>query len=110
METVLIDGECRMCQAFGRGVERYASGRCSVAHIASPVGQTLLGKLNETDRMAGVHLVRANGSRVSGVTAALEIGRGFPGGRWIAWLGSRAPRLTEAVYQFVARNRNRIRG
>ena len=108
MATVLIDGDCAMCQAFGRQVERHGGDELSVIQIASPVGSTLLADLDHGQRERGVHLIRDDGSRVSGAEAALEIGRVLPGGRLLAWFGARAPRMSEHIYRFVARNRHRI--
>jgi predicted DCC family thiol-disulfide oxidoreductase YuxK len=73
--------------------------------IGSEEGQRLLAGMPEEERLASWHLVR-DGRRSSAGAAFPPVFSLLPGGRPLAWLTARAPRLSESAYAWVARNRS----
>jgi predicted DCC family thiol-disulfide oxidoreductase YuxK len=80
--TVLVDEDCGICTRAGRWLARHE------------------GLLVESG-----HAVDGDGRRSSGGAALQLIARRLPGGRGPASLAARLPRLTEAAYGLVVRNR-----
>lgn len=107
MLTVLYDEGCGFCTALAGRLARI--GRDLVVEpIGSPVGQRLLADLGPEERYAAVHVVDASGRRSSaGAAVPLVLAR-LPGGRLPAAVAARTPRLTEAGYRLIARNRGAI--
>ena len=76
--------------------------------LGTPEANSLLSDLTEEQRNASWHLVDDSGWRTS-AGAALAPALGLvPGGRVPAALLSRAPRLTERAYRWVADHRGLV--
>jgi predicted DCC family thiol-disulfide oxidoreductase YuxK len=101
--TVLVDEDCGICTRAGRWLARHEG--LLVESIGSAAGAHLLRDLTPTERYAAVHAVDGDGRRSSGGAALQLIARRLPGGRGPASLAARLPRLTEAAYGLVVRNR-----
>jgi len=104
--TVLVDEDCGICTRAGRWLARHEG--LLVESIGSETGAHLLRDLTPAERYAAVHAVDGDGRRSSGGAALQLIARRLPGGRGPAALAARLPRLTEAAYGLVVRNRKAL--
>jgi predicted DCC family thiol-disulfide oxidoreductase YuxK len=107
--TLLYDrdcGFCRWCLSKVLALDRRRALR-PVA-LQSEEARRLLAEMPESERMASWHLVDASGDARSAGAAFLSLFRLLPGGRPLAALAARAPRLTDRGYRWVAGNRSRF--
>jgi predicted DCC family thiol-disulfide oxidoreductase YuxK len=104
--TVLVDEDCGVCTRTGRWLARHEG--LLVESIGSATGARLLRDLTPAERYAAVHAVDGDGRRSSGGAALQLIVRRLPGGRGPAALAARLPRLTDAAYGLVVRNRRAL--
>ena len=102
--TVLYDEGCGFCTALATRLARISRG-VAVEPIGSATGERLLADLEPEERYAAVHVVDGEGRRRSAGAAVPPLLARLPGGRLPAALAARFPRLTEAGYRLVARNR-----
>jgi len=106
--TILYDGECGFCKRMLRRVlDRDVHHRLRSAAIQDPEGQELLAGMDPDLRMSSWHLVDPDGTIHSGGEALVIVLR-LLGRPRLAALLERFPRLTDAGYRFVARNRTTI--
>ena len=101
--TVLYDEGCGFCTRVALRVAR--PPRVDVAPIGSPLGSLLLRDLTPPERYATMHVVDATSRRRSGGSALAPLARTIPGGTAFAAAFDAFPGLTDAAYDFVARNR-----
>ena len=103
--VVLYDEDCGFCRwTLGRLLAWDRRGALRAVPISSEEGERLLADMPKERRLASWHLVRS-GQRWSAGAAFLPLLSLLPGGSLPARLSARMPRLSEAGYGFVARNR-----
>lgn len=110
--TVAYDAECALCRSAVRRLGKLDTrGRLSLVPFqeltprSDEIGGPRLGEL-----AGALHVLRPDGSTVSGGQAVLEAASTVPSLRPIAALG-RLPivnRLVEPLYRLVARHRHRL--
>jgi predicted DCC family thiol-disulfide oxidoreductase YuxK len=104
--VLLYDGDCRFCRYSLERVlawDRYS--RLRPLALQDPEAERLLAQLDAQARMDSWHLVERDGKVSSAGRAAAPLLRLLPGGRPLASVVELSPRLTEAAYGLVARNR-----
>lgn len=106
--TLFYDSECGLCRWTVAKVAAW--DRRGVLRLVplqdKTTAERLLGSMDEQTRMASWHLVTADGhvrSAGRGVAPLLQF---LPGGAPAARVAAAAPRLTDAVYRFVAGHRS----
>jgi predicted DCC family thiol-disulfide oxidoreductase YuxK len=105
--TVLYDHDCGFCRwSIGKLLAWDRHRRLRPVAIQSEEGQRLLADLAPEQREASAHAVDAAGRRASGGDALVPIAKVLPGGRPLAELGRRAPRLVRATYDAIAARRS----
>jgi predicted DCC family thiol-disulfide oxidoreductase YuxK len=107
--TILYDRDCGFCRwslAKLLGWDRRRALRPLA--IQDPEAEALLSAMSEEERMASWHLAETGGRRHSAGAAFPPLLRLLPGGRPLAALAARAPRLTERGYRWVADHRSRL--
>jgi predicted DCC family thiol-disulfide oxidoreductase YuxK len=110
--TLLIDGDCGVCRATGDWLaRRLPPARLRIVELGNAVADVSIAPLVAGRPLAGtLHLVRPDGSVVTGAAAVLASGRMVPGWRWLAAAFDHRPgrALLEPAYRAVARHRTRI--
>lgn len=96
-------GFCRWSMAKLLAWDR--PGRLRPVALQDPEAERLLPGMNEEERMASWHLISPGGERRSGGDAVPSLLRELPGGRPIAAVAARMPRLVNRAYRFVADHR-----
>lgn len=109
----VCDGECIMCSGFVRWLmEQDRAGRIRITPAQAPIGRGLYAHLGIAPDRFDTHLL-VNGGIITGKSdAAIGLLR-LLGGGWalLAPVAALAPRpLRDAAYDWLARNRYRIRG
>jgi predicted DCC family thiol-disulfide oxidoreductase YuxK len=104
--TVLYDEGCPLCVRLTGPLG--SDGSVAVAAIGSETGARLLHDLTPEERYASVHVVDGDGRRRSGAEALPPMLRRVRGGRPLAWLVERSPRVAAVGYDLAARNRARL--
>ena len=111
-DTLLIDGDCGLCRAAGDWLaSRVPSEKLAVMELQAVGGDGELQVLVAGRRLGdAIHLVRADGTVVSGAGAVLAAGRHVGGIARLAALYDHplGHALWEPAYRAVARNRHRI--
>ena len=103
--VVLYDEDCGFCRwTLGRLLAWDSHEALRPVPISSEEGERLLADMPREQRLASWHLVRG-GRRWSAGAAFPPLLSLLPGGSRPARLSARMPRLSEAGYAFVARNR-----
>ena len=103
--AVLYDEDCGFCRwTLAKLLAWDRRGALRPVAIRSREGERLLAGMAPERRLASWHLVQ-EGRRWSAGAAFAPLFSLLPGGRAPAWLAARAPRLSEAGYALVARNR-----
>jgi predicted DCC family thiol-disulfide oxidoreductase YuxK len=106
--TVLYDADCGFCRwSLAKMLAWDRRETLRPVPIDSEQGRRLLADLTEEQRQASWHLVVA-GRRYSAGDAFPPLMRMLPGGRPLAWLAARAPRLSAAGYSLVASRRGTL--
>ena len=110
LHLLLFDDECPLCVRFQEGVKRRdKEGRIEPVAFGDPrIGRIAAGMSREQLR-SSFHLVRPDGTLVSGHRALPELLRLLPGWR-LAGLLLRLPgagKLSEWAYRWIARRRSR---
>jgi predicted DCC family thiol-disulfide oxidoreductase YuxK len=103
---VLYDGECGFCKWLLGWLLRFdRARRLRPVALQRPEAEALLADLDPAERMASWHLVAPDGQRISAGPALPSLLRLLPGGRLLAAVLDRFPRLTAAGYRWVAAHR-----
>jgi predicted DCC family thiol-disulfide oxidoreductase YuxK len=106
--TLLYDHDCGFCRwSLAKLLAWDSRGALRPVPIDSEEGRRLLAGLGEDERESSWHLVVA-GRRYSAGAAFPPLLRLLPGGRPLAWLAARMPRITGVGYSLVASRRGRI--
>jgi predicted DCC family thiol-disulfide oxidoreductase YuxK len=107
--TVLYDEDCGFCRVSVALVLAWdRRRRLRPAPIQSPEGARLLAGLPEERWLESAHVVDQRGALRSAGAVAEPVLQRLPGGRPLAWIAGRAPRLAERVYAALAASRGRI--
>jgi predicted DCC family thiol-disulfide oxidoreductase YuxK len=107
--TLIYDGECRLCLMAKEGIERLGSDRGGVRFVPyqSEEAACRLGATYTPGRPAVAFLIEPNGRVLHGLDAFLPLLPGLPGGRFL--LGAlRIPvlrPLAYLIYRLIARYR-----
>jgi predicted DCC family thiol-disulfide oxidoreductase YuxK len=105
--TVLYDADCGFCRwSLAKVLAWDRRGRVRPLALQSREASSLLAGMGEDERMASWHLVLPGGEVRSAGAAAGPLLRLLPGGRPLAALADRAPRLIERAYRWVAEHRS----
>jgi len=105
--TVIYDADCGFCRWSLAKLLRWDR-----RHVLRPVAlqdpeaSTLLPGMSEKERLASWHLVDAEGDVRSAGSAIPALLRLLAGGAPLAALATRAPKLSERGYRFVADHRS----
>jgi predicted DCC family thiol-disulfide oxidoreductase YuxK len=104
--VLLYDGDCRFCRfSLERVLAWDRHSRIRPLALQDPEAERLLARLDAQARMDSWHLVERDGTLSSAGRAVAPLLRLLPGGRPLARIAELSPRLTEAAYGLVARNR-----
>lgn len=109
MPVLLYDADCGFCRWSAALVMRWdRKGRLSAAALQDPRAERWLAGMTHEERMASWHFVEADGRVNSAGAAVAPLMRYLPGGLPIRLVATAFPRLTERLYQFVTRHRDRL--
>lgn len=87
LPLLVYDDQCSMCLRFKQGLERLdLNHEITYAPLSHVSLFTLFPQLNADDCQAKVHLVKADGSVVTGSDVITEVVRVIPGVGKLAWL------------------------
>lgn len=107
--TVLYDDDCGFCRWTAERLRRWdRHARLAFAPIQGDTGARLLEDLSSHERLDAWHLATPDGHRWTAGAAVPPLLERLPGGRPLAAVAARAPRLTEMLYRAVARRRSSI--
>ena len=107
--TVLYDADCGVCVwLMGKVLAWDRRGRLRPVALVAPQAEPLVGDLGEEERMASWHIVVADGSRASAGRGLAPLLRRLPGGRPLAALAERFPRVADRGYWAVAGRRSAL--
>jgi predicted DCC family thiol-disulfide oxidoreductase YuxK len=106
--TVLYDEDCGFCRWSADRVRRWTRGEAVISPIQGERGRDLLREVPPARRLDSMHAVTADGRVWSAGAAIPPILRTIPGGRPLAALAARHPRMTERLYREVANRRHEI--
>jgi predicted DCC family thiol-disulfide oxidoreductase YuxK len=107
--TVLYDDECGFCTWALSGLLSWdRARRLRPTALQSSVASRLLADIQPAERMASWHLISPAGVRHSGGDAVVQVLRLLPGGRGVAAVCARFPKLTEKAYRSVAEHRSQL--
>jgi predicted DCC family thiol-disulfide oxidoreductase YuxK len=105
---ILYDSDCGFCRwSLGKVLAWDRRRVLRPVAIDSPEGARLLSEMPVEQRLASWHLVDEEGRVRSAGAAFPPLLRLLPGGRPLAALTARSPKLTDRVYRWVAGNRSR---
>jgi predicted DCC family thiol-disulfide oxidoreductase YuxK len=103
---VLYDGDCGLCKWLLAWLLRFdRAGRLRPLALQSPEAEVLLADLDPAERMASMHVIAPDGTRLSAGEALPPLLRLLSGGRFPAAIAARFPRMTSAGYRWVATHR-----
>src|SRR5688500_5084859 len=103
---VLYDADCGFCRwSLGKLLAWDGRGLLRPVALQDPEAERLLGGMDEEERMASWHLVTQDGRVRSAGEALAPLLRMLRGGRPLAALAGRLPRLVDRGYRFVAGHR-----
>jgi predicted DCC family thiol-disulfide oxidoreductase YuxK len=106
--TLLYDSDCGFCRwCLGKVLAWDRRHSLRPVAIQSDQADRLLTGVPEEERLASWHLVEGDGAVRSAGAAFPGLFRLLPGGAPLAALTSRAPRVTDRAYRWVAGNRSR---
>lgn len=105
--AVLYDTDCNICKTIMETLLTWDGRRRRLrpVPIQSPEGAVLLREVAPELRLASFHLVREDGTVVSGGPALAQLFRSLPGGFVVARALEVSPDATTAAYQWIAANR-----
>jgi predicted DCC family thiol-disulfide oxidoreductase YuxK len=103
---VLYDADCGFCRwSLGKLLAWDRRRLLRPVALQGPEADRLLAGMGEEERMSSWHLVSEDGEVRSGGEALAPLFRTLPGGRPLAALAERMPRLADRGYRFVAEHR-----
>ena len=103
---MLYDRDCGFCRwSLSKLLAWDRRGRLRPVALQDPEADRLLAGMGEEERMGSWHLAEPGGEVRSAGAAFEPLLRELPGGRPLAAIAARAPRLTERAYRFVSGNR-----
>jgi predicted DCC family thiol-disulfide oxidoreductase YuxK len=103
---VLYDGACGFCKWLLAGLLRLdRAERLRPIALQRPEAEALLADLEPAERMASMHVVSPDGTRLSAGEALPPLLGLLRAGRFPAAVAARVPRLTSAGYRWVAAHR-----
>jgi predicted DCC family thiol-disulfide oxidoreductase YuxK len=106
--TLLYDSDCGFCRwCLGKVLAWDRRHALRPMALQSEQASPLLAGMPEEQRLASWHLVDSDGAVRSAGAAFPELFRLLPGGAPLAAITSRAPRVTDRAYRWVAGNRSR---
>jgi predicted DCC family thiol-disulfide oxidoreductase YuxK len=104
--TVLYDSDCGFCRwSLAKLLAWDRHRRLRPVALQDPEADLLLGGMSGEERMASWHLVDSDRKVLSGGAALPPLLRLLPGGRPLAAIAARAPKLTERGYRSVVDHR-----
>jgi predicted DCC family thiol-disulfide oxidoreductase YuxK len=104
--TLLYDADCGFCRwSLGKILAWDRRRELRPVSLQSEEAESLLGSTPEERRMSSWHLVDADGVHSAGAGFPPLLRR-LPGGAPLAAAASRAPRLTDRAYGWVAGHRS----
>jgi len=104
--VILYDADCGFCRwSLDRILAWDRRGRLRPAAIQSDEGAELLASVPADTRLDSWHLVGPDGIVHSAGAAAAPLAELLPGGRPLAVLFRRFPRITDRAYRWVAEHR-----
>jgi predicted DCC family thiol-disulfide oxidoreductase YuxK len=107
--TIVYDDGCRFCRWSLGWVLRWDRGRrLRPLALGTEEANRLLVEVDPADRAASWHLIDPEGRVRSAGAAAPDLLRLLPAGSLGAALLTRAPRLTERAYRWVADQRSTL--
>jgi predicted DCC family thiol-disulfide oxidoreductase YuxK len=107
--VVLYDDECGFCKwSLDKILAWDRAGIVRPVSIQSPEGDELLAAIPKSERLRSWHLALPSGELRSGGAAAAPLVAMLPGGRPLAYLFRRCPRVTDSAYRYVAEHRGRF--
>lgn len=107
--VVLYDRDCGFCRwSLSKLLAWDRRGRLRPVALQDAEADRLLAGMGEEERMGSWHLAEPGGEVRSAGAAFEPLLRELPGGRPLAAIAARAPRLTERAYRFVSGNRTPI--
>jgi predicted DCC family thiol-disulfide oxidoreductase YuxK len=107
--TVLYDGACGLCRWAAERIRRWDRvGRLRLVALQAVEADELLRGLSDEARFSSWHLVDDRGRLTSAGSAVPPLLRLLPGGRPLAVVAARFPRLTDRAYRWVADHRDRL--
>jgi predicted DCC family thiol-disulfide oxidoreductase YuxK len=107
--TVLYDADCGFCRwSLAKLLAWDRRRRLRPVPLQASEARDLLPGMGEEERMASWHLVESDGSVWSAGAAFEPALRLLPGGRPLAAIAARLPRLSERGYRWVADHRGAL--
>jgi len=106
---MIYDGDCGFCLRWVHRWEAAANGRVDFAPFQDPSLSARFPEIPRQNCEKAVQLVEPDGAVSSGAEAVFRALASAPGQQWfLSWYLKSAffARASEAVYQFVARNRS----
>lgn len=105
--TVLYDQDCGFCRWSLAKLLAWDRHRAlTPVSLTSPEADRILDGMPPEERIASWHLLDADGRLYSAGAAFPPLLRLLPGGAPLAAIASRAPRVTNRCYRFVADHRS----
>jgi predicted DCC family thiol-disulfide oxidoreductase YuxK len=107
--AILYDSDCGFCKwSLDKILIWDRRRRLRPVAIQSAEGDELLAGVPPDRRLDSWHLVEQGGELHSAGAAAAPLARLLPGGRPLAFLFGRFPRITDRAYRWVANHRDRF--
>lgn len=107
--VVLFDADCGFCRwSLDKILAWDRHGRLRPVALQDAEADALLPGMDSDRKAASWHLVMPDGRVFSAGAAAPPLLRLLPGGRPLGALAAAFPKATERLYQWVARNRDRL--
>jgi predicted DCC family thiol-disulfide oxidoreductase YuxK len=107
--VILYDRDCGFCKwSLDKLLRWDRAGRLIPVAIQSDEGERLLSGMSREAMLDSWHLVEPDGTVTSAGAAAVPLARLLPGGRPIAFVLGRFPRVTERAYRWVAGHRGTL--
>jgi predicted DCC family thiol-disulfide oxidoreductase YuxK len=106
-DTVLYDANCNICKTITETLLTWDGSRARIRAlpIQSEDGAALLREVPPQLWLESFHLVREDGSVISGGPALAPLLRQLPGGGALARAFELSPPATASAYHWIARNR-----
>jgi predicted DCC family thiol-disulfide oxidoreductase YuxK len=105
--TVIYDSDCGFCRwCLAKILAWDRRGVLRPLKLQSPEAERLLPGMTEEERMASWHFLDRDGRVRSAGAAFPGLLRELPGGRPLAAVAGRAPRMVDRAYRLVAGHRD----